>query len=178
MKTLILFIAFVAACVQVKAQVLAKADKETTAQPRREVAAAETQRWEFSLALKDHTAHAYSKSDGDIFGQEAACLLALVDERYVRKIQVTGGDLSVSTQIQKPVVYNAVKKMEKYYRGKVKKNEFSAADRAAFVHALKVAIACLEEDSQPFEEALKACKKDTKAQIQLFQKVALNNIYE
>ena len=178
MKTLVLLIAFVAVCLRMNAQVLAKADKESSAQPRREAAAADAQQWEFSLALKDYMEHAYAKSEGDVFGQEAACLLALMDERYVRRVQVTGGDVAVSTQIQKPVVYNALKKIEKHYRARAKKGSLSETDRSHFVHALKVAIACLEDDSRQFEEALKACKKNVEEPIRLFQKVKLNNIYE
>ena len=178
MKTLILFALFVAAGLQLSAQTMAKADKETTAQPRQEAAAVEVQRWEFSLALKDYMDHAYAKNDGDVFGREIACLLSLMDERYLQKIQVTGGDMAVSTQIQKPVVYNAVKKIEKYYRAKAKKNAFTEGDRADFLHAVKVALACLEDDSADFEEALKQCKKNTKEQIRLFQNVKLTNIYE
>lgn len=179
MKTFILLALFIIAGIRANAQqALASVDKELSSQPRQEAVAAESQQWEFTLALKDYMEHAYAKSEGDVFGQEAACLMALLDERYVRKIQVTGGDLSVSTQIQKPTVYNVVKKIGKYYRLRVKKGQFSASDRTAFVHVLKVAIACLEEDTAAFEQALKGCKKDVEAQIQLFQKVKLNNIYE
>ena len=84
-----------------------------------------------------------------------------------------GSSIKKGTKLDK-----LTKKIEKHYRARAKKGSLSETDRSHFVHALKVAIACLEDDSRQFEEALKACKKNVEEQIRLFQKVKLNNIYE
>lgn len=179
MKTLILLTLLVIAYFPMRAQqVLAKAEKISGEESRGAVVNEKSSGWEFALALKDYLEHDCAKAQETNFGREIACLLSVMDERYLHKIQVTGGDVAVSTQIQKPVVYNAVKRIEKYFRAKVRKGCFTVEDRSLFEHVIKVAIACVEEDSLDFEEALKQSKKDLNEQIQLFQRVRLNSIYE
>lgn len=157
---------------------MAKADKETPAAPRQEAVDNKSHDWEFVLALDDYTNHAYAKAHATSFGRDIACLLSVMNERYLRKLQVVGGDPSTSTQIQKPAIYNAVKKIEKHYRAKARKSALTRIDVATFEHVIKVAIASLEEDSTDFEAALKKCGKNTGELIRIFQRVKLNNIYE
>ena len=179
MKTLVIILLLFATYSQSNAQqIMAKADNETPAAPRREAAANKSHDWEFVLALEDYSTHAYAKAHAASFGRDIARLLSVMNERYVRKLQVVGGDPSTSTRIQKPAIYNAVKKIEKHYRAKARQVALTAADVATFEHVIKVAIACLEEDSTAFEAALKQCGKNTTEQIKLFQRVKLNNIYE
>ena len=94
MKTLVLLIAFVAVCLRMDAQVLAKVDKESSAQPRREAAAAihgsglclETQHY------PDSPHHPNFPSTVLPAGEEYRRIAALLKDGHIRRLTAQGMD--------------------------------------------------------------------------------------
>lgn len=179
MKTLFLFFLLMAGVLQGNAQqVYASLEQEAEKPMAREVAAA-SYAWEFYSALGDYSGHRYAKADEQWFGKDIACLLALMDEKFVHKEQVAVGDPVLRAAIRKPVVYNSVKNITQYYRQKLRKGEFTPADAALLTHVVKVALACVDgEDSAGFEKSLRQSKKNPEQQLACFRKVKLCSLYE
>lgn len=178
MKTLFLFFLLAAGMLQGNAQELyASLEREAEKPVARDVDAV-SYTWEFYSALRDYSAHSYAKADAQVFGKDIACLLALLDEKFVRKEQVAAGDPALQAAIRKPLVYNSVKNIAKYYRQKRRNGGFTPADAELLAHVVKVALACVEEDSAEFEKALKQSKKNREQQLDCFRKVKLRALYE
>lgn len=178
MKTLLLFFLFTGSIVQGNAQQLYASLEDKAEKPVSRNVAAISYSWEFYSALQDYSGHRYTKSDEQLFGKDIACLLALMDEKFLRKEQITNGDPTLQTCIRKPWIYNSVKNIAKYYKQKRHNGLFIPADAEIFTHVIKVALACTEADSSEFEKALKKSKKNPEQQLSCFQKAKLCNIYE
>lgn len=181
MKTFLLFVLCMVGMYRVEAQDMLVSLDEVENKPvaaRDAAPATVVYTWEFWSALQDYTASNYARTDEQLFGKDVACLLTLLDEKFVRKEQVIAGDPAVHTCIAKPVVYNSVKNIAKYYRQKNREKNYTFQDSETFAHVVKVALACMDDDSAGFEEVLKKTKKDAQRQIGLFQQVKLKNIYE
>lgn len=180
MKTGLVLIFLVANFLQVDAQdFYASLDKKTNKTSDRNISiTTDVQYWEFNSALTDYQNHSFAKADKEIFGKEIACLLALLDEKYIRKEQIAIGDPVLQTNILKPVIYNSVKNLVRYYKQKSQNNTLSTTDCEQLTHIVKVALACPEEDTSDFEKALKKNRKDPDQQLDCFKRVRLTNIYE
>lgn len=180
MKTGLVVIFLIARFLQADAQnFYANLDKNTNKTPDRNISiTTDVQYWEFNSALTDYLDHSFAKADKQIFGKEIACLLALLDEKYIRKEQIAIGDPALHTNILKPVIYNSVKNLVRYYKQKSQNNALSTPDCEQLNHVVKVALACLEEDTSDFEKALKKNRKKPDQQLDCFNRVRLTNIYE
>lgn len=133
--------------------------------------------WEFFSAVKDEfTQKDYQKVGNHELGKDVACLMTILNERCIRKEQAMAGDPATRTMILKPVVYNAVRNIEKYCKRELKQGVAVTDDVMTYV--LKVAIASLDtDDTASFEKALQEYRKDPKGQIKVFQNVRLSSVY-
>lgn len=178
MKTLFLFFLLMPGMLQVNAQKLYASLENETGNPHYRSEATISSIWEFSSALRDYSGHRYAKADEQTFGRDIACLLALLDEKFIRKEQIAAGDPQLQAGLRKPMIYNSVKNITKYYRQKNRAGAFTPADAGLFAHVVKVALASIGEDTEDFEKALKKSKKSPQQQLDCFRKVKLINIYE
>lgn len=178
MKTLFLFFLLMSGMLQVNAQKMYASLENEAAKPEYRDVATISHVWEFYSALGEYSGHNCTKADEQMFGRDIACLLALVDEKFIRKEQIAAGDPMLQSGIRKPVVYNSVKNIAKYYRQKNRAGTFTRADAGLFAHVVKVALACVEDDTEEFEKALKKNKKSPEQQLDCFRQVKLHNIYE
>lgn len=178
MKTLFLFFLLMPGMLQVNAQKLYASLENETGNPHYRSEATTSSIWEFSSALRDYTRHRYAKADEQTFGRDIACLLALADEKFIQKKQIIAGDPQLQAGIHKPIVYNSLKNITRYYRQKNRAGVFTQADAGLFAHVVKVALACIGDDTEDFEKALKKSKKSPQQQLDCFRKVKLINIYE
>jgi len=136
--------------------------------------------WEFwSFIPENFDNPKYIDVDVGVFGKEIACLNYMFETSYVTREKPIPGDPTERTVIKKQSVYNATRNIDKYFKKEVKNAQ---ADKNRIIqdyaHVLKVAIALLDnENTESFETELANQKKDLKAQIDVFGKVKLNNIY-
>lgn len=92
-------------------------------------------------------------------GDDIAKKMVLLDDAYT-KIEKAGPTSPVDkTIIRKPVIYNSIKKLNKYYLKGVKKSEIDTATAyEQFIHCLDVAIIIAHQNTSAFEENLKKIK--------------------
>lgn len=179
MKSFLLFTFMMCGILQLDAQELyAKLEGTNVKSAEKKAKTEYTLRWEFYSALKNYTDHTYAKAEEQLFGKDIACLLALLDEKFIQKDQVATGDPEIHTRVIKPIIYHSVKNITKHYKQKIRNQTFHPADSKMLAQVVKVALACVDDNSTPFEEALKQCKKDPKRQLDCFKQVQLKNIYE
>lgn len=138
--------------------------------------------WEFLSTTPSSFDDEVTKNGGSHeFGIYVACLKKMLEKSYVTKEDVIPGDPMMRTIVNKPQIYYLVRKIEKYFKKEVDRNEISLDDASSqYAYVLKVAIALLSESAEttsPFEEHIKNSKKDIEAQINLFKQVKLYNIY-
>jgi len=105
-----------------------------------------------------------------IFGESTARKLFLLNEKYTSEVPVVPGNPQTRTIIRKPVIYDAVKKIEKELKKSVKKGEKSIITASSeFNKVLDVALNILTADTKLFEEAIN--KTDNiNGKIELFTK--------
>jgi len=91
-----------------------------------------------------------------VFGEEAAKKVYLVDDMYTYEVPVSPGNPTTKRMIQKPVIYSAVKKIEKQLKKdvRVNKTDFNTASMK-FNKVLEVAICIFNADTQYLEEKIK-----------------------
>ena len=123
----------------------------------------------------------YSTSDtpkGEIephfLGDEIARKWTAVNELYLRKGEVSVGFSTSYTETVKPSVFNAVCKMNNYYKKAVNKGMVEKEDaREQFSQILDCALAAFQYDeTENFESALKKTKEPEQI-IQLFNSVKI-----
>lgn len=135
--------------------------------------------WEFYSDIDKIKTEDLTAARNHKLGKEAGYLYELFVAGYVQKEEVVPGDPGVRTVIRKPNVYNAVRYVEKELNKKLKKNEITKDEAAArFTHALRVALAVIDSDSESFEDTLQSNRKDADKLLQLFANVTLKNIYQ
>lgn len=179
MKICLFFVCLFAGAFGAGAQVYASlgtGDGREAARP--EAVAASVSYWEFYSALPDYSGHAFARADERVFGREVACLLALMDEKYVCREQVAAGDPQLHARIAKPVVWQAVKGLVRHYRQQGRGGVLPPEECGRLAHAVKVALACLGEETADFEEELRKHRKNPERQLACFGRVRLKNIYE
>lgn len=76
---------------QVNAQKLYASLENETEKPEPQSTATTSYVWEFYSALRDYSGHSYAKADDEAFGREIACLLAQINEKFIRKEQIAAG---------------------------------------------------------------------------------------
>ncbi len=133
--------------------------------------------WKFYSTIKKPTAEALADESHYKFGQEAGCLYNLFMSIYVVREEVVPGDPNRRTVIRKPIIYNAVRSVEKQMN-KEFKEQHDDQNRIAleFVHVLKVAISAYDSDSASFENALQENRKEVDNLLEIFRSVKLTDI--
>lgn len=134
--------------------------------------------WEFYSSVTKPTADQLAAVSGDAgLGKEAACLYEQLKSLCVKRVPVVPGDPTTRIVFTKGVLFNAVRKIEKGLEDDVKDKTLSEEEAAGKMnHVLNVAISAFyAENSQSFEKALRANKKDYKQLLALFDKVSLKD---
>ncbi|MEI8047122.1 MAG: hypothetical protein WCI92_07065 [Bacteroidota bacterium] len=105
-----------------------------------------------------------------LFGDEIAKKMFLLSEKYTSQVELIPGNPQTKTVIQKPVIYEAVKRIEKYLKKSVKKGTISI-DPAIYTlnKVLDVALCIRNADTKNFEAAIESSDSDDK-KIDLFTK--------
>lgn len=95
-------------------------------------------------------------------------------KNYTRVYEVSVGLSGAAVEIEKPSVYNAVQKVNKYYKKAVKSKRISKEEAIRTLsHILDCAnVICMEHETKAFEEAI-AEVKDPEQIIILFKNVEL-----
>lgn len=109
-------------------------------------------------------------SGNHLFGETVAKKYYLFDDMYTTEVAVVPGNPQTRTLIKKPIIYEAVKRIEKDLRKSIKKGEISI-DYASmeFEKVLDVALNILTADTKKFEEEIKTINS-VNSRIDLFTK--------
>ena len=95
------------------------------------------------------------KVSDHLFGQQVARKMVFLDEKYTFEVPIVPGNPQTKTMIRKPVIYDAVLKIERYLKKSVKKREISAESASdKYNKVLNVAINILTVNTSDFEEAI------------------------
>ncbi len=95
------------------------------------------------------------------FGDEIAKKMFLLSKKYTSEVELIPGNPQTKTVIQKPVIYNAVKRIEKHLKKSVKKGSLSV-DPATYTlnKVLDVALCIRNADTKNFEGAIETSDSD------------------
>lgn len=112
-----------------------------------------------------------SKAGNHALGSDIARKFYLFRELYTYKTPVSPGSPAMRTVIRKPVVYNALSKLDKHLR-KAKHQKSPETFSSNLEHALDVAIAVYSQESGKLESALQSTN-DAEDIISVFSRVEL-----
>jgi hypothetical protein len=129
--------------------------------------------FEFKAYPKDSYLNSISKEmTGDHpFGDQVAKKIYLFNEFYTSEENLFPGNPATKTVIKKPVIYEAVKRIERDLKKSVKKGETSLSEASLTMNTvLDVALNIQTEDTRDFEKAI-GNTADTKSKIDLFTKM-------
>lgn len=105
-----------------------------------------------------------------LMGNLIAKKLYLLDKKYTSEEPVVPGNPMTKTVIQKPVIYDAVKRIERHLKREAKKGNIANETAITNMHiVLDVALNIVTTDTEVFEEALET-RSDIDARIDLFTK--------
>lgn len=136
-----------------------------------------TPAWEFYFVPKNFSSTELNGASNHKLGREVACLYTAFEEVYVVKEEVVPGDPMRRTIIRKPGIYNAVRKIERLMKERVKRDEVPVERAAAdFERVLNVALAAVDTECDTFEKALQDNRKDVDRLLALFQRVSLKSL--
>lgn len=134
--------------------------------------------WEFYSNVEKPTAVQLSSFSGNAeLGKEAAYLYEQLKSLCVKRVPVVPGDPTTRIVFTKGDIFNAVRKIERGLEDGVKDKELSEKEASDKMNrVLNIAISAFYADnSQSFEKALRANKKDYKQLLALFDKVSLKD---
>ena len=111
------------------------------------------------------------------FGKEAVCLYKELEKLCVKRVPVVPGDPTTRIVFKKGDIYNAVRRINKGLEKAVGKKTMTMEQaQNKMLRVLNVAIsAYYSEESQSFEKALRAGKKDTGKLLAVFDRVSLED---
>lgn len=109
-----------------------------------------------------------------MLGDQIARKMFAVRKIYVRRQSSSIGYTNNTVEISKPVIYNAVLKLENYFKKSVRRNEMNSVEAAArFAACLDIAsVVYYEDDTTALENAVKQAKEPV-ALTTLFNKVQI-----
>lgn len=106
-------------------------------------------------------------------GDEIAKKVYLLDEDYTYEVSIAPGNPATKTMFRKPLIYNAVRKIEKSLRKSVKSGEMSKEEATEkFNKVLDVALNIKSTKTDAFEETIKSTD-NTSNLLSLFTSVNL-----
>jgi hypothetical protein len=129
--------------------------------------------FEFKAYPKDSYLNSISKemTGEHPFGDLVAKKIYLFNEFYTSEENLFPGNPATKTIIKKPVIYEAVKRIERDLKKSFKKGETSVSDASFIMNTvLDVALNIQTEDTRDFEKAL-GNAADTRSKIDLFTKM-------
>lgn len=152
-------------------------DDKSASRSKTEVNAAPVKTWEFYSSIKELTAAELASESNYKFGKEAGCLYNMFVNVYVVREEVVPGDPTRRTVIRKPVIYNAVRSVEKQLSKDIKNNSIKPEQAVAeFTTILKVALSAIDSDTQSFEDELQKNRKNPTNLLSVFKSVKLTEI--
>jgi hypothetical protein len=109
------------------------------------------------------------------FGDLVAKKIYLFNEFYTSEEPLFPGNPATKTIIKKPIIYDAVKRIERDLKKSVKKGETSVSEASSILNTvLDVALNIQTEDTRDFEKAI-GNAANTKSKIELFTKMVRLN---
>ena len=135
--------------------------------------------WEFYCAINEQILGKQKDNHKkNPFSPTIGALQQLYKTLSLKRNQLGVGDMSATVSIRKPLIYDSVRNIEKYYSKKRKQQKLTLEDKADLEHILRVAIATLDlADHGNFEVHIGINRKCVECQIDLYQKVILQSIY-
>jgi hypothetical protein len=136
-----------------------------------------TPSFEFKAYPKDSYLNGISKemAGEHLFGDLVAKKIYLLNDFYTSEENLFPGNPATKTVIKKPIIYEAVKRIERDLKKSVKKGETSVSDASSIMNTvLDVALNIQTEDTRDFEKAI-GNSADTKSKIELFTKTVRLN---
>ena len=113
--------------------------------------------FEFRASTTDYDLNSISKDMiGEHFlGDQIARKLYLLDSKYTYQVEIVPGNPQTKTVVRKPVIYDAVQKIERHLKKSVKKGDVSIETATQeFNQVLDVAFNVLTADTDSFEKAI------------------------
>jgi len=108
--------------------------------------------------------------ENHVFGELVSKKLYLLDSKYTYEVPIIPGNPQIRTMVRKPVIYDAVRKIERYLKKSVKKGEVSIETASnEFNIVLDVANNVFTADTKSFEKAISETE-NTEALINLLTK--------
>lgn len=146
--------------------------------PANKPASRASYKWEFYKPdLSDYKAQKSATNGGESFDDSLAPLVDMFNESYTDQVPIAPGNPSMRIVIRKPSIYNAVRKIDKYYSRQVAHGAMNSANaRKGFERVLTIAIAAISENSQSFEDALQQNRKNPNLLIAQFNQVKLKDM--
>lgn len=109
----------------------------------------------------------------NFYGEDIALKYYVLKNTYTFVIKGTPSSPGDKTEIEKPVIYNSLKKLSRYYKKMVKKGTISKEEaRAKLHHALDVGLSVRNQDTSKFEDTIRNTKDIAKI-ASLFDAVIL-----
>ena len=135
-------------------------------------------RWEFYTPdLTSYISQESQVTENNRFDASLEPLKAMFNESYTDQEPIAPGNPATRIVIRKPSIYNAVRKIDKYYSKEVAHGEMnSVSARKGLERVLTIAIAALSENSQSFEDALQQNRKSPELLIAQFNQVKLKDM--
>jgi len=107
-------------------------------------------------------------SGNHLFGETIAKKTYLFENMYTTEVAVVPGNPQTRTLIKKPIIYHAVKRIEKDLKKSIKKGEMPIEYASMeFEKVLDVALNILTADTKKFEEEIQSIKEEN-SRIELF----------
>jgi rRNA maturation protein Nop10 len=131
-----------------------------------------------TLYFQDRLAHAFSTSEvvtrsSHYLGEEIARKYAIFNDLYTYTVSAEVTNTGRQTMISKPAIYNSVKKLNRYYRRLIRKNEISEEEaRIKVNHVLDIAISVYTQSTDALENALRQVRKHDEI-AEVFERVKL-----
>ena len=93
------------------------------------------------------------------FGEDIAVKCYAVQQAYTFVIKGTPSSPGDKTEVEKPVIYNNLKKLCRYYKKMVKKGSMTKDDAIAKLdYALDVTLSLRNQETSAFEDAIRSAK--------------------
>ena len=134
-------------------------------------------RWEFMLALNADKKE--FSNNNFFFGKESSWLKDVIKDEFITREVVVPGDPTTRSVIRKPSIYQSVNTLEKYLKKQVNDKRMDKEQATAtFLNVQRIALAALtSDDTNSFEDALQADRKNPDKLLLLFEQVSLISIY-
>ena len=126
--------------------------------------------FEFAAYSQEYALNAITKemAGSHLFGDLIAKKLYLLDQKYTTQEEIVPGNSQTNTEVQKPVIYEAVKHLERYLKKSVKKGDLPLETAISnFNIVLDVALNTRNADTKAFEKAISGAA-DEAAKLDIF----------